>query len=424
MLGHEPPEPKFWKALVAALCVAIPVAFLSHAIIPASPVWLWILAGIAPAFVYAAERAGSRQMTIMRALVVCLLAAICCGVSIARVQAAPYPAPHGGTYVVPQFTFEDGETLRNLRLHYLTFGTPRTDSRGRTTNAVLIMHGTGGSSKQFLRPVFAGVLFPPGGLLDARKYYIIIPDGIGHGASSKPSDGLRAKFPHYGYHDMVRADHELLTAALHVNHLRLVMGTSMGGMQTWMWGELYPTMMDALMPLASLPIQISGRNRVWRDMIANAIVSDPGYANGNYTTEPLAMREVADLLWMVGSAPVYDQRIMPTGPEADAYFRSVVVPLSSHFDANDMLYAIRASRDYDPQPLLRTIQAPLFAINSADDQINPPALNILDGEIAGVKRGRYILLPIDPRTRGHGTHTLPRVWGAYLQQLLRISGGP
>jgi homoserine O-acetyltransferase len=311
--------------------------------------------------------------------------------------------------------------LRNLRLHYVTFETPAADRSGRTTNAVLIMHGTGGSAKQFVQPKFAAVLFVPGGLLDARKYYIIIPDGIGHGASSKPSDGLRAKFPRYDYHDMVRADHLLVTQGLHLNHLRLVMGTSMGGMQTWMSGEMYPTMMDALMPLASLPVQISGRNRIWRDMVANAIVSDPGYDGGNYTAEPRAMREVADLLWMVGSAPVYDQRIMPTGEAADAYFRSVVVPLPAHYDANDMLYAVRASRDYNPEPLLGTIQAPLYAVNSAEDQINPPTLGIMEREIAGVKPGRYMLLPISPLTRGHGTHTIPRVWGKYLRKLLQMS---
>jgi homoserine O-acetyltransferase len=342
----------------------------------------------------------------------------------AHAQTGSNPQPHDATYIVPSFKFEDGQTLQNLRLHYVTFGTPQVDRSGRTTNAVLIMHGTGGSTKQFLRPAFAGVLFVPGGLLDARKYYIIIPDGIGHGQSSKPSDGLRAKFPHYDYHDMVRAQHELVTAGLHVNHLRLVMGTSMGGMQTWMWGEMYPGMMDALMPLASLPIEISGRNRIWRDMAANAIVSDPAYDGGDYTSEPHAMREVADLLWMVGSAPVYDQRIMPTGAAADAYFRSAVVPLPAHYDANDMLYAIRASRDYNPEPLLGTIRAPLFAVNSADDQINPPSLKIMEREIARVKRGRYILLPISPQTRGHGTHTLPRVWGSYLDRLLRISARP
>jgi homoserine O-acetyltransferase len=338
------------------------------------------------------------------------------------VSAAPYPAPRDDTYIIPQFRFADGETLANLRMHYVTFGMPRTDASGKTTNAVLIMHGTGGSAKQFLSARFAGVLFTPGGLLDARKYFIIIPDGIGHGSSSKPSDGLRAHFPHYGYHDMVRAVHEVITGALHVNHLRLVMGTSMGGMQTWMWGEMYPSMMDALMPLASLPVQISGRNRIWRDMVIGAITSDPAYQNGNYTAEPArAMREAADLLWFVGSAPLYDQRIVPTGAAADAYYQATIFPLAKRYDANDLLYAVRASRDYDPEPLLGSIRAPLYAINSADDQINPPELNIMPREIANVKRGRFIMVPISPQTRGHGTHTLPRVWGRYLRQLLNAS---
>jgi homoserine O-acetyltransferase len=337
--------------------------------------------------------------------------------------AASYPPPHDGTYTISHFTFADGEHLDGLRLHYVTFGTPRTDAAGRTTNVVLIIHGTGGSTTQFVSDRFAGVLFSPGGLLDARKYFIVIPDEIGHGKSSKPSDGLRAHFPRYGYHDMVRATHDLLTAGLHVNHLRLVMGTSMGGMQTWMWGEMYPTMMDALMPLASQPIQVSGRNRIWRDMVANAIVSDPGYDGGNYRTEPQGMREAGDILWLAGSAPLYDQHIMPTGAAADAYFRSKVVPLPEHYDANDLLYQIRCSQDYNPEPLLGTIRAPLLAINSADDQINPPELGIMTREITKVPHGRFVLLPITSQTRGHGTHTLPRVWGNYLRDFLQQTGG-
>lgn len=337
-------------------------------------------------------------------------------------RAASYPAPHDGTYTIAQFKFEDGETLSNLRTHYVTFGTPKTGANGKTTNAVIVLHGTGGSTAQFVSDRFAGVLFAPGGLLDASKYFIIIPDGIGHGRSSKPSDGLRGKFPHYGYHDMVRAVHELVVDGLHVNHLRLVMGTSMGGMQTWMWGEMYPTMMDALMPLASLPVQISGRNRIWRDMVDGAITSDPAYQDGNYTSEPArAMREAEDILWFMGSAPLYDQKIMPTGPAADEYYTSHIVPAANHLDANDLLYAVRSSRDYNPEPLLNKIEAPLFAINSADDQINPPELGIAQREIANVKRGRFILIPIGPETRGHGTHTLPMVWGNFLRQLLELS---
>jgi homoserine O-acetyltransferase/O-succinyltransferase len=335
---------------------------------------------------------------------------------------APEPQPSSATYTAAHFVFADGEALDNLRLHYVTYGTARRDSSGRTTNAVLIIHGTGGSVEQFTQPKFAGVLFTPGGELDAANYFIVIPDEIGHGASSKPSDGLRAKFPHYGYHDMVRATHALLVDGLHVNHLRLVMGTSMGGMQSWMWAEIYPQFIDAAMPLASLPIAISGRNRVWRDMIADAIVTDPAYEGGNYTSEPLlGLKTAADILWFMGSAPLYDQQIMPTGTSADEYYQRTIPKLVSELDANDLLYQIQASRDYDPQPLLGSIVAPLLAINSADDQINPPELGILQREIVKVKRGRFVLLPITSATRGHGTHTLPAIWHGYLHELLMES---
>jgi homoserine O-acetyltransferase/O-succinyltransferase len=352
----------------------------------------------------------------MRIIVIVLAT---CFLTVARVAAATYPPPQSGVYTIPSFRFEDGETLSNLRLHYETFGTPHTDASGHTTNAVLIIHGTGGSAQQFISDRFAGVLFKPGGILDVQKYFIILPDEIGHGESSKPSDGLRAKFPHYGYHDMVRATHQMIVDGLRVNHLRLVMGTSMGGMQTWMWGEMYPTMMDALMPLASLPVQIAGRNRIWRNMVADLITSSPGYDNGNYTNEPYGLKGAADILWMVGSAPLYDQSIMPTREAADTYYGDHVKSLATHYDANDMLYQITASNDYDPEPQLGSIVAPLLAINSSDDQINPPELGILQREIKRVPHGRFVLLPITPQTRGHGTHTLPAVWGSYLQEFLQ-----
>jgi homoserine O-acetyltransferase/O-succinyltransferase len=347
---------------------------------------------------------------------------IACAVGAAPVRAAAWPAPAEGTYVVPEFRFADGETMRGLRLHYVTLGTPHRNAAGHVDNAVLILHGTGGDTNQFLREQFAGVLFVPGGLLDASKYFVVITDGIGHGKSSKPSDGLHAKFPHYGYRDMVRAQHDVLVDALHVDHLRLVMGTSMGGMQTWLWGEAYPAMMDALMPLASLPIQISGRNRIWRDMIVDDLRNDPGYAGGEYTTEPvLGMKAAVDVLWFLGSAPLYDQTLFPTRDQADAYYENTVKKLVSRYDANDMIYQFESSRDYDPQPDLGKITAPLLAINSADDQINPPELGIVQQQIANVPHGRFVLLPITPATRGHGTHTLPAIWGSYLGQLLAES---
>jgi len=337
-----------------------------------------------------------------------------------NVRAATFPAPVEGTYTIPNFKFDDGEMLPELKIHYYTVGTLRTDANGRT-NAVLIMHGTGGSGKSFLVPPdrFAGVLFSPRGLLDASKYFIILPDDIGHGQSSKPSDGLHAKFPHYDYRDMVTAEHALVADGLHINHLRLVMGTSMGCMHSWMWGETYPAMMDALMPLACLPIQISGRNRVWRDMEMDLITSSPDYNGGDYTTQPFGLKAANDLSWFVGSAPLYNQAIMPTREMADAYFKSRLAQIPAGLDANDDLYALASSRDYNPEPLLGTIQAPVMAVNSADDQINPPELHIVESEIGKVKHARFVLLPITLQTRGHGTHTLPLIWGKYLAQLLK-----
>jgi homoserine O-acetyltransferase len=364
------------------------------------------------------ESEGTRVKPLLRLFV--MLAVVC----IVRLSAhaADWPAPVDGSFVVPQFRFADGETLRDLRLHYVTLGTPHRDARGRVSNAVLILHGTGGDAHQFLNDRFAGVLFVPGGILDASKYFIVLPDSIGHGSSSKPSDGLHARFPHYGYRDMVAADHAVLADALHVDHLRLVMGTSMGGMQTWLWGETYPAEMDALLPLASLPIAISGRNRVWRDMIVDALRADPEYAGGEYAREPLhGLRAAWNIEWIFGSAPLYDQALMPTQTASDAYFTEHVKPVAEHLDANDMIYQFEASRDYDPQPRLGAIRAPLLAINSADDQINPPELGIVDREMRNVPHGRFVLLPITPQTRGHGTHTLPAIWGSYLTDLLAHS---
>jgi homoserine O-acetyltransferase len=354
----------------------------------------------------------------VRVLVTLVLLGVAC------IPAAPasWPDPAEGNYVVPEFRFADGETMHGLRLHYATLGTPHRNAAGHVDNAVLVLHGTGGDTTQFLRDRFAGVLFVPNGLLDARKYFIIITDGIGHGKSSKPSDGLHARFPHYGYRDMVAAQHLVVAEALHVDHLRLVMGTSMGGMQTWLWGETYPTMMDALMPLASLPIQISGRNRVWRDMIVDDIRSDPDYHGGEYASEPLHGLSAAwNVEWIFGSAPLYDQTLLPTQAASDAYYTNTLKPVVQHLDANDMIYQFESSRDYDPRADLGKITAPLLAINSADDQINPPELRIVEREITKVRHGRFVLLPITAETRGHGTHTLPAVWGEYLRGLLSMT---
>lgn len=336
-------------------------------------------------------------------------------------QAAASPAfsPDEGDYVARDFHFKSGEMLPELKLHYATLGKLARDSSGRATNAVLILHGTGGTGQQFLAPQFAGVLFGPGQLLDITRYFIILPDGIGHGKSSKPSDGLHARFPQYDYDDMVAAHHELVEKGLHVNHLRLILGTSMGCMHSFVWGETFPEFMDALMPLACQPVQIAGRNRIWRKMIIDAIRNDPEWKNGEYTTQPrCALQTAMDFLLIAGSAPLQMQKNYPTREAADKYLDSYIKERSAGFDANDTLYQISASRNYDPSPQLEKIITPVMFINSADDFINPPELGIAEREIKRVKTGRFILIPISDQTRGHGTHTSAAVWQQYLKELL------
>lgn len=334
------------------------------------------------------------------------------------------PTPVEADFVIRNFKFTSGETLPELRLHYRTFGTPRKDPQGVVRNAVLVMHGTGGTSGQFVGRGFAGELFGPGQPLDVTKHFIILPDDIGHGRSIKPSHGLRAKFPRYGYVDMVEAQYRLVTEGLGVNHLRLVMGTSMGGMHTWMWGERYPDFMDALMPLASLPTQVSGRNRVWRRLVIDAIRQDPEWKNGDYTTQPQSLRTAAQMLWLVGSNPILRRKATPTLAETDRAIDSYTANYLKTGDANDILYALEASRDYDPGPNLEKIKAPLLAINSADDIVNPPELQILEREIKRVPKGRAVMIPLSDKTAGHGTHTLAAVWKSYLEELLRATQIP
>ena len=329
-----------------------------------------------------------------------------------------YPAAEGD-YVIRDFKFDSGESLAELRIHYRTFGTPKRDGHGVVRNAVLIMHGTTGSSAQFMGPTFGGTLFGSGQPLDATRYYLVLPDGIGHGKSSRPSDGLHAHFPHYGYLDMVRAEYLLLTQGLKVNHVRLVMGTSMGGMHTWLWGEVYPDFMDTLMPLASLPTQISGRNRVWRRTAIDAIRNDPAWKGGEYASQPPSLRTALELLWLMSSNPVLRQAEAPTLAQADEAIDAYVGENLQSHDANDMLYALEASHDYDPGPALEKIQAPLLAVNSADDLVNPPELKILEREIARVPHGRAVVIPYSERTRGHGSHTIAALWKDDLIELLK-----
>jgi homoserine O-acetyltransferase len=333
--------------------------------------------------------------------------------------------PVEGDFIAHDFRFKSGETLPELRLHYRTLGTPLRDASGRVTNAVLILHGTGGWGGNFLAPQFAGVLYGPGQLLDITRYYVILPDSIGHGKSSKPSDGMHGHFPQYEYDDMVAAQHELVEKGLKVNHLRLVMGTSMGCMHSWIWGETYPDFMDALMPLACLPVQIAGRNRLWRKMLMSGIRQDPDWQNGDYTSEPRAGLEIAaDMLLIAGSAPLPMQLSLPTRDAADRWLQDVMKRETETLDANDLLYAVNSSRNYDPSADLGKITVPVMFVNSADDFINPPELGIAEREIQKVKNGKFVLLPLSEQTHGHGTHTWAALWQQYLKELLDESQTP
>jgi len=348
-----------------------------------------------------------------------IFALLLCTFAPKFVLGAEYPAPTESDFTIRDFKFASGESLPELRLHYRTLGKPEKDAQGKTTNAVLIMHGTTGSGAQFIRPEFAGELFGKDQPLDASKSFIVLPDGIGHGKSSKPSDGMHAKFPRYGYIDMVEAQYRLLTEGLGVDHARLVMGTSMGGMHTWLWGEVHPDFMDALMPLASLPTQISGRNRAWRRMVIDAIRNDPAWNGGEYKTQPPSLRTAAEMLWFMSGNPVLRQKDAPTLAKTDEVIDKFVEQIVKTDDANDVLYALEASHDYDPGPNLEKIQAPLRAINSADDLINPPELGILEREIKRVPHGRAMVIPFSDKTRGHGSHTLAALWKDQLADVLK-----
>jgi homoserine O-acetyltransferase len=338
---------------------------------------------------------------------------------VAAPAAAQRPSPGvTGDYVIPNFTFADGERLDSLSIHYRTLGTPKRDARGVVRNAVLILHGTTGSGSQFLSPLFANELYGPGQPLDTTRYYLVLPDGIGHGSSSRPSAGLRTHFPHYDYADMIEAQHRLLVDHLGVTHLRVVMGTSMGGMHSWMWGERYPDFADGIVPLASVPTGIAGRNRMFRHMIMEDITSDPEWRNGDYTSQPRGLRAAMQILFVMTSAPLVQQRAAPTRDQADSAIDAMLDARVRSMDANDVLYAFDASRNYDPSGRLGLITAPLLAINSADDQVNPPELHLMEELMPRVTRGRYLLIPISPITRGHGTHTVAAAWKTPFREFL------
>jgi homoserine O-acetyltransferase len=325
----------------------------------------------------------------------------------------------GADYVIRDFKFESGETLPQLRIHYLTLGQPRRDATGVVRNAVIVLHGTTGSGGGFTSRTFGGELFGPGQLLDTARYFIVLADGIGHGKSSKPSDGMHARFPKYTYNDMVDAQHALLTKGLGVNHLRLVMGTSMGCMHAWVWGERFPDFVDGLVPLACAPTQIAGRNRMIRTMIMDLIRNDPGYKGGDYTEQPAGLRPAMGMLFLMTSAPKVQHRQAPTRDKADSSIRAYLDANTKSHDANDVLYAYDASRTYDPSPNLEKITARVLAINSADDFVNPPELGLVEQLMPRVKNGRFVLLPITDQTRGHGTHSLPAIWKNYLGEFLQ-----
>jgi homoserine O-acetyltransferase/O-succinyltransferase len=344
----------------------------------------------------------------------------CCVATSARADTV-WPTKDG-VYTINNFRFETGEVLPQLRLHYLTLGTPHADANGHTNNAVLLLHGTGGDARSLLYPAFADVLFGPGQPLDIRKYFIILPDDIGHGSSSKPSDGLHARFPHYDYDDMVRSQYEMLLGGLNVDHLRLILGTSMGCMESFVWGETYSDFADALAPFACLPVALAGRNRMMRYMAVRAIEQDPQWLGGEYKSQPLqGLTTANEMLMIMGSSPLQMQKRYPTRATAEDYVERYLKTYVPETDANDLIYYVQASRNYDPSANLERITVPMLYINSADDFINPPELGIAEKYAAQIPHCRFVLIPISDATRGHGTHTIAAVWKDYLIQLLAES---
>jgi homoserine O-acetyltransferase/O-succinyltransferase len=326
--------------------------------------------------------------------------------------AADYPAPSQNDWLVRDFRFQTGEVLPELRLHYTTVG-------ARSGEPVLILHGSTGAGTNMLNANFAGELFGPGQPLDASRYFIILPDALGAGKSSKPSDGLRARFPKYNYDDIVQAQYRLVTEHLGVRRLRLVLGNSAGGMQTWVWGVTYPDFMDALVPLASQPVEVAGRNWITRRMLIDAIRNDPEWNGGNYTKQPRSLQTAQMYFSMAtsgGTQALY--KAAPTREKADQLINQRLAQTSSA-DANDVIYQYEASRGYNPAPKLESIKARLLAINSADDERNPPELGILEREIKRVKQGRYVLIPASEETRGHGTTGMAKFWKHHLAELLQ-----
>jgi len=328
------------------------------------------------------------------------------------------PNRQEGTFIARDFQFQSGGTLSELKLAYTTLGTLQRDSSGNITNAVLLLHGTTGTGANWLAPALAEALFREGQPLDAGKYYLILADSIGLGRSVKPSDGLKAKFPHYGYRDMVEAQYRLVTEGLGVKHLRLVLGTSMGGMQTWLWAERYPDMMDGAVAVACQPTEISGRNLLWRRVITEAIRNDPDWNGGNYTTPPTRFASVVPLLTLMVDSATHLQAIAPTREKANAYYDQIV-QTAKRIDANDYLYRWEASADYNPQPDLDKIKARFLAINFSDDLLNPVELKVMEREMRRVKNGSHVLIQGGEKSLGHQNLSQGALWGPYVTEFLK-----
>jgi homoserine O-acetyltransferase len=352
------------------------------------------------------------------------LLTLACGLAAVLLAwpAAAQPVPVEGDFTAPAFALTSGQSLPELRMHYRTLGQPRRNADGRIGNAVLLLHGTGGTGAQFLSSQFAGELFGPGQPLDTARYYIIMPDNLGHGGSSKPSDGQRARFPEYGYADMVEAQRRLLVEGLGVDRVRLMLGTSMGCMHIFVWAETHPDFADAMMPMACQPTAIVGRNRLWRTMLKDAIRSDPAWAGGDYTAQPVqGLRTAVDLLLLAGSAPMAMQQDLATPAAVDEWLKQQQARRIPALDANDLWYQVNASFDYDPSAGLERITAPMTWINSADDFINPPELGLAERFVPRIAGVRYRLVPNSVGGKGHGTHTWAVFWKDDLVALLARS---
>lgn len=348
--------------------------------------------------------------------------------ALALQASVPAPAPtwetQEGDFIAREVRFASGETMDDVRIHYATLGTPHRNAVGEIDNAVMLLHGTGGTGRQFLQPHFAGELFGPGQPLDITRYWIILPDNIGHGQSSKPSDGMRMRFPNYDYADMVALQHRLLTEGLGLTRLRLMLGTSMGCMHAFVWGETHPDFVQAYMPLACMPVEIAGLNRMWRQALIDGIRNDPDWRGGDYSEQPAAgLRQAAAILAIAGAAPLNVQDAFPTRDAAAAEMRTRIDRGTAGRDANDMIYQFESSRNYNPWPNLERITAPVMWLNSADDFINPRNLDFPQRAIARMPNARFRLIEESAATRGHGTHTWASFWKADLEELIARSGG-